>query len=320
MGALLAVLAAALTALAQLTATEATNRVRSIYALGPDDQITLQAPDAEEISDKPFRINPSGFVTLPLLGRVQAADLTAEQLEVELTKRLKAYVQDPQVSVMVTEFRSQPVSVIGAVKVPGVVQLQGRKTLLEMLSSAGGLREDAGYSAKITRGVDWGLVPLPDAHVDSTGKFSLGEVPLREILDGRHPEKNILIRPHDVISVPRAEIVYVIGEVVKAGGFVLDQRASLTVLQALSLAGGMTRTAAAQRARVLRAPAGTDTLDEIRLNVKRILAGKATDFALRPDDILFIPNSTGKFVALSTLESAIRMAGQVGAGVAIYGH
>jgi polysaccharide export outer membrane protein len=314
-----ALLALALTAPAQLPAAENADSVRSVYALGPDDQITLRALDADEITDKPFRINPSGFITLPLLGRVHAAGLTSEQLEAELTKRLKAYVQDPHVSVNVTEFRSQPVSVIGAVKLPGVVQLQGRKTLLEMLSLAGGLREDAGYSAKITRSVDWGSIPLPDARIDSTSKFTVGEVPLKEILDGRRPEKNILIRPNDVISVPRAEIVYVIGEVAKAGGFVLDQRQSLTVLQALSLAGGMNRTAAAHRARVLRTANGTDAREEIPLNVKKILAGKATDFPLRPDDILFIPNSTGKFVALSTLESAIRMAGQVGAGVAIYG-
>jgi polysaccharide export outer membrane protein len=293
--------------------------LRSIYALGPDDQLTVRALDAEEISDKPFRINPSGFITMPLLGRVEAAGLTVEQLEVELTKRLQTYVQDAQVSVTVTEFRSQPVSVIGAVKLPGVVQLQGKKTLLEMLSMAGGLREDSGYSAKVTRSVDWGPIPLPGAQLDATGKFNVGEVPLKEILDARHPEKNILIRPNDVISVPRAEIVYVIGEVAKAGGYALNDHQNLTVLQALSLAGGINRTAKSQHARVLRASDSADARQEISLNVKQILDGKATDFPLRPDDILFIPNSTGKYVALSTLESAIRMAGQVGAGVVIYG-
>ena len=307
------------TEFAQSPSTPNGDPVRSVYALGPDDQIALRALDAEEISEKPFRINPSGFVTLPLLGPIKAAGLTVEQLEGELTTRLKTYVQDAHVSVTITEFRSQPVSVIGAVKLPGVVQLQGRKTLLEMLSLAGGLREDAGYSAKITRSIDWGPIPLPDAHRDPSGKFNVGEVPLKEILDARQPEKNILIRPNDVISVPRAEIVYVIGDVVKAGGFVLNERQSLTVLQALSLAGGLNRTAASHRAKVLRTPEGPDTHKEIALDVKRILAGKADDVPLRPDDILFIPSSTGKFVALSTLESAIRMAGQVGAGVVIYG-
>lgn len=307
------------TACAQSPGPENADPLRSVYALGPDDQITVRALDSDEISDKAFRINPSGFITLPLLGRVQAAGLTVEQLEAELTKHLKTYVQDAHVSVTVTEFRSQPVSVIGAVKLPGVVQLQGRKTLLEILSLAGGLREDAGYSAKITRSVDWGPIPLPDARKDSTGKFTVGEVPLKEILDARNPEKNIPIRPNDVISVPRAEIVYVIGEVAKAGGFVLNERQSLTVLQALSLAGGMNRTAAGQRARVLRTASGTDSRTEIPLDVKKILAGKAADVPLRPDDILFVPNSTGKYVALSTLESAIRMAGQAGAGVVIYG-
>lgn len=239
-----ALLAMTLTAgFGQSPTTDNADRLRSVYALGPDDQITLLALDADEISNKPFRINPSGYVTLPMLGPVQAAGLTVEQLEAELTKRLKTYVQDAHVSVTITEFRSQPVSVIGAVKLPGVVQLQGRKTLLEMLSLAGGMREDAGYSVKITRSAEWGQIPLPDAQKDPTGKFTVGEVPLKEILDARHPEKNILIRPNDVISVPRADIVYVIGEVPK--GF--DQRSDDGPMFPAAIGAGEQRVLPVQR-------------------------------------------------------------------------
>jgi polysaccharide export outer membrane protein len=294
------------------------DHIRSVYALGPDDQITLRALDADEISDKPFRINPSGALNLPMLGSVHAAGLTIEQLEAELVSRLKAYVRDPHVAVSITEFRSQPVSVIGAVNTPGVLQLQGHKTLLEILSMAGGLRQDAGFSVRITRSLDWGPILLADAKKDSTGRFTVGEVNLKEIMEAHNPEKNILILPNDVISVPRADMVYVIGDVPKAGGFVLNEHESLTVLQALALAGGMNRSAAGRRAKVLRASHGSENRAEIPLDVQKILQGKAGDVPLRSEDILFIPSSTGKYVALSTLESAIRMAGQVGAGVAIY--
>ncbi len=114
------------------------------YVLGPDDQIVIHAIDAPEISDKPVLIGTNGNITLPLIGRVQAGGLTVEQLETELNTRLKKYVQDPQVSVTVAEFRSQPVSVFGAVTKPGVIQLRGRKTLYEVLSMAGGPARDRG--------------------------------------------------------------------------------------------------------------------------------------------------------------------------------
>ena len=104
------------------------------YILGPDDEIVIRAIDAPEISDKPVLIGTNGNITLPLIGRVKAGGLTVEQLETELNTQLRKYVRDPQVSATVAQFRSQPVSVFGAVTKPGVVQLRGRKTLYEVLA------------------------------------------------------------------------------------------------------------------------------------------------------------------------------------------
>ena len=125
---------------------ETANKLDSGYVLGPDDQIVIHAIDAPEISDKSILIGMNGDITLPLIGRVKAGGLTVEQLETELNARLAKYVKDPQVSVTVTEFRSQPVSVFGAVSKPGVIQLRGRKTLYEVLSMAGGPRNDSAGS------------------------------------------------------------------------------------------------------------------------------------------------------------------------------
>ena len=107
------------------------------YILGPDDQVTLFVSDIEEISNKPMRIDMRGNLTLPLAGRLRAAGLTAGQLEAEIETRLRKFLNDPEVVVNITDFRSQPVSVLGAVATPGVHQLEGHKTLFQVLSMAG---------------------------------------------------------------------------------------------------------------------------------------------------------------------------------------
>lgn len=289
-------------------------QIRSSYVLGPDDQITIRVTAAEEIVPEPIRIDMSGYIRLPMAGRVRAAGLTVEDLETELVSRLKNYILDPQVTVNINEFRSQPVSVLGAVKTPGVQQLQGRKTLFEMLSLAGGLDANAGPKVKITRGLEWGRLPLKDAVTDPTGKFSIAEVSVKSILDAKNPEQNIVIKPYDVISVPRAEIVYVTGQVMKSGGFVLNEHESITVLQALSLAGGLDRAASPKHSRILRASNTNETRTEMAVDVAKILDGRAKDVPLRADDILFIPASVPKKAAIRAVEAAIQM----GTGVVIW--
>lgn len=275
------------------------------YALGPDDEIAIQVAEAEDMPSKPLRIGPSGFITLPLAGRIQAAGRTVEELEAEIAERLKPYIRNPQVSVSVTEMRSQPVSVLGAVSSPGVHQLQGRKTLVEVLSAAGGLKDDAGHVVKITRRMEWGPVPLPGAVADPTGQYSIAEVKLRDIMQAEKPELNIQVMPNDVITVPRAEMVYVIGEVVKPGGIILGDQQSVTVLQALSMAAGLDKTAKPKDAKILRAKPGSPARMELAVNLKEILEGKRSDVPMQPEDILFVPSSKGKTAALRVLEAAV---------------
>ncbi len=288
--------------------------IRVAYTLGPDDQLTIRALDSEELNEKAFRIDLGGFIRLPMIGRLHVAGMTVEQLESELTQRLKVFLVHPDVSISVTEFRSQPVSVFGAVRNAGVHQVQGRKTLVEMLSAAGGLEEAAGSTVKITRRLEWGRIPLKTAMDDPTGQFSVAEVKLNSILHANNPEENILVRPYDVITVPRAEMVYVVGEVQRAGGFVLRERENMTVLQALSMAGGLDRTAAPQNARILRSSGDGPARSEVAVNLKKILTGKTPDIPLSRDDILFIPSSTSKKAAVRAAEAAI----QVGTGLLIW--
>jgi len=275
------------------------------YALGPDDEIVITVAEAEDFPGKPVRIGPTGSISLPMVGRIEAAGLTVEQLEAELVNRLKTYIRNPQVTVTVTEMRSQPVSVIGSVGQPGVRQLQGRKTLMEVLSEAGGLKEDAGHTVKITRRMEYGPIPLPGAVTDASGQFSIAEVSLRELMQAQNPLLNIPIMPNDVITVPRAEMVYVIGDVVKPGGVILGDQSTVTVLQALSMAAGLEKTAKPQDAKILRVAPGSTQRVEVAVNLKDILAGKKSDVPMEKEDILFVPSSKGKTAALRILEVAV---------------
>ena len=288
---------------------------RKTYLLGPQDVVTIHALNAPDLSDKPFRLDADGELKLPTVGRIHAGGLTAEQLEAEVSKRLKVYLEEPEVTVSITEFRSQPVSILGAVSSPGVHQLDGQKTLVEILAVAGGVRPDAGPAVKITRRLEYGRIPLPGAVDDPTHQFSIAEVQLKSVLEAKNPEYNILILPHDVLSVPRAEVVYVIGEVGRAGALPLSEGSSLSVLEALSSSGGTLRTAAISHARILRPVPGQEKRSEVVVDFKKIMAGQSADIPMLAGDVLVIPGSTGKHAVYRALEAAVT----AGTFIASYG-
>ena len=287
---------------------------RSTYLLGPGDSIVVHVPEAEEIPTDPLRVGSDGYVRLPLVGRLRAEGLTTAELEQEITARLGAFLKHPEAIVTVSELRSQPVSVIGAVKDPGVHQLEGRKSLVEMLSLAGGLGPEAGAKIKITRRSEWGAIPLTGATLDETGRYSVAEVELADLMEARRPELNVLVKPEDVISVPRAEMVYVIGAVERAGGFVLNEKDSVSVLQALALAGGLDSTAKKKEVKILRTTGEGEDRVEITVNLKAVMEGKAEDVDLLREDILFIPTSGSKAFGARAIQTAVNTA----TGIAVW--
>lgn len=308
---LIPLLLAALTLTAQ-TEPAPTQPPPTGYVLGIGDQISLSVENLnEDFADKTFRIDLTGDVNLPLAGRLHAAGLNLHDFEVQVQDRLARFVKDPSVVASVTEFTSQPVSVLGAVNNAGVKQIVGRRSLFEVLSLAGGLRADAGSSIKITRNLDKGPIPLASAKTDSTGRFSVASVDVKAILNATDPAQNINVLPGDVISVSKADMVYAVGSVTKAGGFALNQDRSLSALQVLSLAGGLTHTAALERSAILRTVPGQADPQQVPINLKQIMAGKSPDVRLEPNDILFVPNSTGRTVAYKALD-VITMAAAYG--------
>jgi polysaccharide export outer membrane protein len=284
------------------------------YIIGVDDQVLIRIVDLPDVPDKPFRVNPAGSIDLPLLGPVHAADFTTTQLREAVAAAAAKYISDPQISVNVVEFHSQQVSVIGAVNSPGVHSLAGPKRLLEVLSEAGGLRADAGSTIRITREMKWDKIPLPDARLDAGGQFSVAELDTDKLMNAGMPRDNIFVRPHDVISVTKADLVYVMGNVRKAGGFSMSSRENISVLRALSLAEGPDHTASTRNARILRPAADGRPEQNIPVDVSKMLEGKAPDVPMRANDVLYIPNNAPKSIALRSAEAAL----QIGTGLAIY--
>jgi polysaccharide export outer membrane protein len=287
------------------------------YQLGPGDQVSIHVVDLDQIPTTPYRVDATGAIYVPTIGRLQAQGLTAEGLSAAVRERLKRILVDPDVTVSIVEFRSQPVSVLGAVANPGVHQLAGQKTLLEVIVLAGGIRPEAGNSIHITRTLKYGKIPLPDAANDSSGEFSVASVRVKSLMTGADAQDNIEIKPNDVITVPRSQPIYVLGAVVHAGGYMLNENEALTALQIMSLAGGLDKMAAPRQARIMRPVADSTSRTEIAVDLKKILDGKAPDIPLKPNDVLIVPTSGKKAATLRTIETAIGL-GTTAAATTIY--
>jgi polysaccharide export outer membrane protein len=308
--------------------------------IGPGDLLNISVFEAPDMNST-VRVMDSGEISVPLLGAVHASGLTSRQLESVLQGLLRnAYLKDPHVGVFVQDLQSHAVSVVGAVKMPGVFQIRGPKTLIEILSMAQGLADDAGNEVLIAHGADFlasddavGAESSSNKSAAAAARFTevfprayelpaptTGKAPeiaginLKKLLDSSDPALNVTVHPGDIIKVPRAGIVYVVGEVTKPGGFVLQNNEGISVLQALALAQGPTHTAAIKQTRIIRTDPASGLRTEIPANLSRIFSGKAPDLLLQPKDVVFVPNSAAKSVLYRGSEAAL----QTAAGVAIY--
>jgi polysaccharide export outer membrane protein len=265
--------------------------VRPNYVLGPNDQILIRAPEAEEINQKPFRIDGDGNINLPLVGRVHVAGMTLQELEADLVRRLREYIREPQVFVDIVQFRGAPIYFEGLFARPGIYTLQGNRTLTEMLAAVGGLAANASRHITLTRHAEYGPIPLPDAVVDPEKKVSTVEISMGSLRENINPAENILLQPYDRIAVGRAELVYLNGEVGRVGGIELGERDSISILQAISQSGGLSRDAKKDKIRILRPILGTNRRAVIEVDVSQLYDGKGLDVPLLPNDIVYVPRS-----------------------------
>lgn len=261
------------------------------YRIGVDDVIAIAVRQAPELNTS-TRVAVNGTVALPLIGDVAAASLTVPQLKTAIETALRArFIREPDVTVLVTEVRSQGVSVLGAVRKPGVHQIQGAATLLEVLSLAGGLGDDAGDEAHIRRVTD---PQSPERVVKLGSLFVPGG------------DANVTLQPGDVVTVRPAGLVYVMGAINKPGAYTVRGNGGVTVLRALAYGEGVTPMAASRDAVVLRTNTNGER-SEIPIDLDKVLKGKAPDVALQPQDVLFVPVSGGKTAGRATLDILARV-------------
>lgn len=301
------------------------------YRIGANDLLDVNVFEAPELN-RSLRVSAEGEISMPLLGGIRCTGLTAQELEVVLERRLREFMKDPHVGVFVSGMESHAVSVVGAVKKAGVFQVRGPKSVLEMLSLAEGLDDDAGEEVLVMRGPSMhheagarnatleaaspGASPASEdvktptaaSTKNDAGDLETVRIKLRDLLDSGDPRFNVTVYPGDIVKVTQAGIIYVVGDVKKPGGFVLKNDRQMSVLKAIALAEGLTGTSAKSRTKIIRTNGSTGERVEIPIDLGKVLAGKTSDPPLNPADIVFVPSSSGKSVFYKGTAAAITTA------------
>ncbi|GGH09777.1 polysaccharide biosynthesis/export family protein [Silvibacterium dinghuense] len=271
-------------------------------AIGPGDMLDVEVFDTPELSGS-TRVNQSGEANLVVLGTVHLAGETPNQAArtIEEALRARGMMNDPHVSVSITEYATQGATITGEVKTPGVYPTLGSRTLTDMIALAGGPSPLAGKTVTIQHRSD-------PAH------------PLTVMLAANPralaQQDNPVIEPGDTVTLAKSGIIYVLGAVTKGGGFLIDNNEHITLMQALSLAGGWTTVASTSHAQLIRkVPQGRE---EVRLDLKHIVKGKEADISVQDGDILYVPTSFGKTVGYRSVEAILTAAQNAPAYAYVY--
>lgn len=285
------------------------------YRIGINDVIEVQIEDATELSGS-YRIAKSGTFLMPFLGRITAQNKTPEELTKFITDGLRdRYLSNPSVRVVIRQYNSRSFFIQGAVRSPGVFQVEGKPSLLVLLTLAGGLTENHSSTGFILRpNKQTPAAPenspspqpaekssAPEAQTTAAQtEYSLLKVNLNGLLVGRF-EQNMYLEPGDIVNIPQSEIFFIAGEVQKPGSFTV--REGTTLRQAVSLAQGTNFKADTKRGIIFREEAGTGKKKEINVDLAAVMSGKQDDIPILPNDIVYIPNSKMKTVAAPLLQA-----------------
>ena len=261
--------------------------------IGPGDVLHVQVLDTPELEQHP-RVTDAGVIPLTGVGSAKVAGLTPEEAAATVRQLLisRHYMNHPDVTITVDSYASQTVSVLGQVKSPGTYSIATPRSVMSVISLAGGLTSSADYNITIQH---------PGSPEKPT-KYTLSNDPDVAIAN------DVKVKPGDTVIVPKAGIAYVLGDVGRPGGFVMQNNHSqLTLLQAVSLAGGTLSSAVPSHARLIRRSDSGFT--ETQINFSAIQKGKAPDLQLNPDDVIYIPYSYLRNIAGSASGIAASTAG-----------
>lgn len=254
------------------------NEAAPAILIGPGDTLDVSVYDIQDLSGQ-FRVSQKGQIDLPLIGKTRVQGLTADEAAASIQQKLKngGFVLHPQVTVLVSQYATQGANVMGEVQAPGIYPTLGSRRLLDMLTLAGGVKPSAGKLVTIIHRDD----PHHPVHLA-----------LAQNAAGLRAQANPVIQPGDTIVVQKSGIIYVLGDVQRPGGYLIDNNEQLSLVQALSLAGGNTITSNLKDVRLIRKMASGKEM--VTLNLKKIYDGKEADIAVNDGDILYVPSSNLK--------------------------
>ena len=270
----------------------------SLLTIGGGDLLKVSVFGAPE-SDQEVRVDQDGNLSLNFIGSVHVAGLTANAAQDLIAKKLVAggFYAQPQVSIFVKEYATQGISVMGEVQHPGVYPILGARRLFDVISLAGGTGPKAGRVVSISH----------RDHPESPRSVMLSNDAMESA------KSNIEVFPGDTVVVSRAGVVYVVGDVHKPSGVIMDNGTDMTVLQAIAMAEGTNPTAKLNNAKLIRTTA--TGRQELPLALKDMLSSKVPDLRLQAEDIIFVPTSAAKSAGRRTMEAIIQSA----TGLAVYG-
>ncbi len=286
------------------------------YRIGSRDVIEIRIEDAEQLSGT-YAVNADGTFMMPYLKRIKAEGKTTEELSTLIADGLRGrYLKDPQVLVSVKQYHSRTFFIQGSVRRPGVYQIEGRPSLLKLITVAGGLADNHSANATVIREIKpkkgWTSLDGKISNVsektndtpvnleDEAPEYEFMTVNITGMLRGQR-EINMFLNPGDIIYIPPLDVFYVAGEVNAPGSFQLKE--GTTLRQAITLAQGTTYNAAAGAGIIFRDDLVTGKRQEIKVDINQVMKGKKDDVAIMPNDIVLIPNSKGKTIGNAVLKA-----------------
>jgi polysaccharide export outer membrane protein len=279
-------------------AAETQLSIQAEIRIGSGDLLEIKIFGVPDLSQE-ARVGTNGDISVNLVGPVNVAGSTTNEAQQKIASLMqeRGFLNNPQVTVLVKEYATQGISVLGEVAKPGIYPLLGQRRLFDVISAAGGTTQRAGRTITISHRAD------PENPV----VIEMSTEPAKSAAT------NVEVLPGDTVLVSRAGVVYVVGDVARPSGFTMDSNERMTVLQAIAMAGGTNGTAALDSSKILRRSA--QGVQEIPIPLSKLLSAKATDQPLQAEDVLFVPKSLGKSVARRSAEAIL----QVATGLAIYG-
>jgi polysaccharide export outer membrane protein len=278
--------------------------------LGPSDLVQIMVPYCPELS-RSFRIGPDGELSLPLLKQpIKAAGMMPVELQKTIAQALVAdqILVNPVVNVSVLAYESRPVSVVGAVNHPITFQATGGLTLLDALARAGGLSLTVGPDITVTH---------RDQSPDGTMHITVQSIPVKGLIESTNPKLNVALTGNDEVRVPDAGRIFVAGNVKKPGSFAMQDNSDTTVVKALALSEGL-EAYTSKDAYIYRQMPDGGPRQEITVPLSKILARKAPDMVMHPDDILYVPDNNGRRMTAKVLAQIAGFGSSTAAGMLIY--